>query len=67
MGITLLSALALLQAQSAVSLRAPEPRGGEAVATATRATAPKVDGKLDDEVWARATPTGSFRQRDPVE
>ena len=34
---------------------------------ATRATAPKVDGKLDDEVWARATPTGSFRQRDPEE
>jgi len=58
-----LSVLALLQAQAAVSLRSP----AEAVLVATRAAAPKVDGKLDDEGWAHATPAGSFRQRDPEE
>src|SRR6185295_16110387 len=61
MGFTVL-ALTLLQAQSAVALRAPE-----AVAVATPSTAPRIDGRLDDAVWARATPTGSFRQREPDE
>ena len=62
-----LALLALLQGQSSVptvSLRNTAPEG---VAVATRATAPTLDGRLDDEVWSRATPTGSFRQRDPEE
>ena len=70
MGIApVLSLVAMLQGQGAVSLRAPAIRagGGEAVAVATRSTAPRVDGKLDDPVWAGATPTRSFRQRDPEE
>ncbi len=62
MGISVLAALALLQAQSAVSLRAPD-----AVAVATRSTAPRIDGRLDDAVWSHATPTGNFRQREPEE
>lgn len=65
--VPFLSTVVLLQAQSAVSLRAPASVGAEAVAVAVRSTAPKLDGKLDDEVWTRATPTGSFRQRDPAE
>ncbi|NOT08941.1 MAG: carbohydrate binding family 9 domain-containing protein [Gemmatimonadales bacterium] len=63
---TLLSLCALLQAQSAIVIRPPALRE-EAVAVATRATAPKIDGRLDDEVWSRATPAGNFRQRDPEE
>ena len=31
------------------------------------ATALRVDGDLNDEVWQRATPTSGFRQRDPQE
>ena len=58
----LFATVALLQAQSPFHFRAPA-----SVAIATRATAPRVDGRLDDEVWNRATPTGSFRQRDPEE
>ena len=64
-----LGIIALLQGQASVpsvSLRtvAPAP---EAVAVATRAPAPRVDGKLDEAVWTTATPAGSFRQRDPDE
>jgi len=63
-----LAFLSLLQGQTSVptvSLRGSAPDA--AVAIATRATAPRLDGRLDDEVWGRATPTGSFRQRDPDE
>jgi hypothetical protein len=69
MGLTVLAALALLQTQPAVAFRAPAARdaGADAVAIAVRASAPRIDGRLDDAVWARATPTGSFRQRDPQE
>jgi len=28
---------------------------------------PVIDGRLDDEVWSRARPTGDFVQVDPVE
>ncbi len=64
MGINVLAALVLLQARSALTLHAPGPGS---VAIATRAAAPRIDGRLDDAVWARAIPIGDFRQLDPVE
>jgi len=70
--ISLLAMLAATQGRAAAapggsaSGRVTVP-GSEAVATATRSTAPRIDGRLDDSSWSRATAIGSFRQRDPDE
>jgi len=55
--LTCLAAVPAVAAQNAVP-----------VAEARRvATAPVIDGRLDDEAWKAAVPTGDFRQRDPKE
>ncbi|HEU5218045.1 MAG TPA: DUF5916 domain-containing protein [Gemmatimonadales bacterium] len=70
MGITSAVILfAVLQGQASVPgvVLRPHAGGADAVAIATRATAPRIDGRLDDPVWERATPAGNFLQRDPEE
>lgn len=47
----------------------PSGRGGHAdsVAVAVRSEPPRVDGHLNDSVWAHAIPVTTFVQRDPIE
>lgn len=45
-----------------------QPSATAPTASAYRTTTPpRVDGRLDDGVWAAATPIGGFRQREPDE
>jgi hypothetical protein len=57
----LLLALALLPA--VLHAQAPEPR----IVAVRAETPPRIDGVLDDAVWAQAIPTADFRQRQPVD
>ncbi len=45
-----------------------QPHGTVSAVQAVRvATAPRIDGHLDDEAWQSATPATEFTQRDPDE
>lgn len=57
--------LAFAQQQRAAGIETARP----AIATAFRAAdgAPRLDGRLDEPIWQRATPITDFTQRDPDE
>ena len=57
-------AAALVCAPVAGAAPAESVRG---VAAVRAASAPVIDGRLDDEVWTRAVPASGFLQRDPDE
>src|SRR5687768_10516735 len=66
--ILFLVCAAELGAGLAVAQQAAAPHGSVAVVHAVRASAAIViDGRLDDEVWLRATAATAFIQRDPDE
>ncbi len=50
-----------------LSAAAPLPGQQETTIPAQRATAPKVDGILNDAAWSKAVPVSGFRQLDPAE
>ncbi len=47
--------------------RATEPSTLPAARLADGASAPKIDGRVDDEAWSRVQPYTSFTQQDPIE
>ena len=61
-----LAALALLAPAAAFAQPNP-PAGGPQITAVLAADAPKIDGVLDDAVWATAAPVSDFRQRTPVD
>ncbi|HEV2131433.1 MAG TPA: DUF5916 domain-containing protein [Longimicrobiaceae bacterium] len=68
--LSLLLAPQALQAQSTASPEAVPlpPTGGAAQAVTVRATEPlRVDGRLDEAIWATAPAISGFTQRDPAE
>jgi hypothetical protein len=66
--VPLLASLLLLQQPAADSARLRHANGIPPAITAVRVTrAPVLDGRLDDSVWALATPITDLRQSDPVE
>ena len=59
---------ALLTIALAVAGAAPPDTTADQRAVAVRADeSPRLDGRLDDAVWARAVPASGFVQREPVE
>ncbi len=63
-----LTVLTFCAAASVVSARQRPAHGAVPTVQTIRATTPiVVDGRLDDEVWVRATPATEFTQREPDE
>ena len=61
--------LGILFAAGIVQAGDPEAISTSKMATAIRVdpSPPRIDGKLDDEVWQNAPVFGDFQQRDPIE
>ncbi|MEO1311095.1 MAG: sugar-binding protein [Pseudomonadota bacterium] len=65
--LSALAIAAVVVSGAANAQRAPEERPELPALQIDKADAPRIDGDLDDPVWARATPSDAFRQVFPNE